>query len=67
MGREVKVKTTDEVEGEHVHLGVLEEVDDDGFDIQLNDGMRRSGFGQVKTASTVFTWERTPTPRSRRR
>ena len=66
VGRQVKVKTVDEVAGQHLHEGVLDEVDGDGFVLQLNDGTRRIEFGEVKSAATVFTWERAPKPGSKR-
>ncbi len=67
VGREVKVKTTEPVDDERLHEGVLGEVDEDGFVIQLNGGERRIGFGQVATARTVFTWERGAKPGKARR
>ncbi len=67
VGREVKVKTFAPVDGERVHVGVLDEVGDDGFVVQLNDGARRIGFGEVASAQTVFTWEAAPKPGRRRK
>ncbi len=66
VGREVKVKTFAPVDGEKVHRGVLDEVDDDGFVLQLSEGDRRIGFGEVASAQTVFTWEPSPKPGRRR-
>ncbi len=66
VGREVKVKTFAPVDGEKVHRGVLDEVDDQGFVVQLSDGARRIGFGEVASAQTVFVWERAPKPGQRR-
>ncbi len=66
VGRQVKVKTFAPVAGTKVHTGVLDEVDDDGFVLQLNDGDRRIGFGEVASAQTVFTWEKAPKPGRRR-
>ena len=67
VGRELVVKTTSAVGGEMVHRGILGEVDEDGFAVQLNEGTRRIGFGQVASARTVFRWEPSPKPGGRRR
>jgi ribosome maturation factor RimP len=67
VGREVKVKTVGDVDGHHLHQGVLDEADEAGFVLQLNDGTRRIPYGEVKSATTVYTWERAPKPGSRRR
>ena len=66
VGREVKVKTTVPVAGATVHQGVLDGVDEDGIVIQLNDGDRRIRFGDVASAKTVFTWEKSPKPGQKR-
>ncbi len=66
VGREVKVKTFAPVDGDKVHRGVLGEVDDDGFVLQLSDGVRRIGFGEVAAAQTIFVWEPAPKPGQRR-
>ncbi len=67
VGREVKVKTFEPVDGQRAHMGVLDDVDDDGFVVQLNEGAaRRIGFGQVASAQTVFIWEPAPKPGKRR-
>jgi ribosome maturation factor RimP len=65
VGREVTVKTAQPIDGEQVHRGVLDEVDDRGFVLQLNEGLRRIGFDQVRSARTVFTWERGAKPGKR--
>ena len=62
VGREVKVKTAEPLDGERLHRGVLDEVGDDGFVLQLNNGVRRIGFAQVSSAQTIFTWERGAKP-----
>ncbi len=66
VGREVKVKTAAPVAGAKVHQGVLDEVDESGIVIQLNDGARRIGFAEVASAQTVFEWEKAPKPGQRR-
>ncbi len=66
VGREVTVKTSEPVAGSQHHEGVLGEVDEDGFGIQLNEETRRIGFGQVASARTVFRWERGQKPGKRR-
>lgn len=56
VGREVKVKTSVPVDGETAHRGVLDEADDTGFSLRVDGTVRRIAFGDVKSASTVFTW-----------
>ena len=66
VGREVKVKTSELLDGERVHRGVLDEVGEAGFVLQLNSGARCIGFAQVASAQTIFTWERGAKPGKQR-
>ncbi|MBT8211676.1 MAG: ribosome maturation factor RimP [Acidimicrobiia bacterium] len=58
VGREVKVKTSVPIDGERSHRGVLEEADETGFSVQVDGTVRRIAFSDVKSAATVFTWEK---------
>lgn len=61
VGREVVVKA--EVEGRTVTLrGVLIAADDEGFSVEDAAGPSRLAYRQVRTARTVFRWERAPKP-----
>ncbi len=66
VGRNVKVKTLVPVDGATVHEGVLDEADEGGFVLQLNDERRHIAFGDVKEARTVFDWKRAAKPGKRR-
>ncbi len=66
VGREVKVKTAVPIAGATVHQGLLDGVDEVGIVIQLNEGTRRIGFGDVASAQTIFRWEKAPKPGQRR-
>jgi len=67
VGRDIAVKTMEPVDGERSHRGVLDQVDEKGFALQRHEGTRRIGFDQVRSARTVFTWERAEKPGMRRR
>lgn len=62
IGKEVTVKTRVDVDGERRHEGALIASDDDGLLIDIDGEARRLEFDQVKSARTVFHWERAPKP-----
>lgn len=64
QGSTVAVKTRPEVEGDRRIEGVLVDVDDDGFSIQIAGGTagRRLSYGDVEKARTVFEWGPPPKP-----
>jgi ribosome maturation factor RimP len=62
IGKEVTVKTRVDVDGERRHEGALIASDDDGLSIDIDGEARRIEFDQVKSARTVFRWERAPKP-----
>jgi len=62
IGKEVTVRTRVDVDGERRHEGALIASDDDGLSIDIDGEARRIEFDQVKSARTVFRWERAPKP-----
>lgn len=62
IGREVKVKTHQEVEGERSHRGVLASADAKGFTITHEDVQRTIAYADVASARTVFVWEKSDRP-----
>jgi len=57
IGREVVVKTHQEIEGERAHLGTLEFTDDESCVIAVEDTDRRIPLAAIASARTVFRWE----------
>lgn len=66
LGKDVKVTTRSPVAGATVHDGVLDEADETGFVLQLNDERRRIAYNDVKEARTLFTWSKAAKPGKRR-
>lgn len=62
VGVEVKVKTAPNVEGDRRVRGVLHSADDEGFEIETDNGRRRLSYDDVAKARTVFEWGPTPKP-----
>lgn len=62
VGTEIKVKTNPGVDGDRRAQGVLHAADDDGFEVQTDDGLRRLAYDDVSKARTVFDWGPTPKP-----
>ncbi len=62
IGREIKVKTRDEVAGARTHQGTLAAVDPAGFEMTVEGEARRMTYEQVQSARTVFEWKKTPKP-----
>jgi ribosome maturation factor RimP len=56
VGEKVKVKTTEPVDGSHVHLGELVGSDDLGVTVATETGERRIRFADIAGARTVFDW-----------
>mgnify|MGYP001817873496 CR=1 FL=1 len=65
VGRDVKVKTRTEIDGEHGHRGVLSLADEDGFVVDVEGSERKIAYGDVVTARTVFVWEKAAKPGKR--
>jgi ribosome maturation factor RimP len=57
IGREVAVKTQEELEGERVHRGILEFADNEACVIAVEGIDRRIPLSMITSASTVFRWE----------
>lgn len=62
VGREVKVKTRDDIAGARNHRGVLHTADGEGFVLEVDGDRRRVEYDQVQSARTVFEWKKTPKP-----
>jgi ribosome maturation factor RimP len=62
IGKEVSIRTRVDVDGLRRHEGALIASDDDGLLIDVDGEARRIEFDQVKSARTVFRWERAPKP-----
>ena len=67
IGREVVVKTHQEIEGERAHRGTLESVDDEVFVITAEGNDRRIPLDAVASARTVFRWEPAAKPGAKAR
>lgn len=62
VGREVKVKTRTEIEGERNHRGILVRAGDADFTIAAEAGERTIPFDAVASAQTVFVWTKPVRP-----
>lgn len=62
IGKEITVKTRSEIHGEHRHEGVLTASDDTGFVLEKKGESVRIELEDVRSARTVFRWERAPKP-----
>lgn len=62
VGREVKVKSSSEIAGEHSHRGILVAAGEDRFVVEVDGEKREIAYGDVVSARTVFAWERAAKP-----
>ncbi len=62
IGRQIRVKTLSEVDGEKTHTGNLTAAGDDGFTIDVDGNERTLAYAQVASARTVFEWETSTRP-----
>lgn len=62
VGREVTIRTRTEIEGERRHDGTLVASDEVGLVLNVEGENRRIEFDQVRSARTVYRWERAPKP-----
>ena len=65
IGQKVKMKTTEPVEGQHVHLGELIEADAETVTVATEAGPRRIAHGDIAAARTVFEWGPKPKRRTK--
>ena len=56
VGQEVKVKTTEPVDGDRVHIGALVEATEDEVTVATETGERRLAYDRIASARTVFEW-----------
>jgi ribosome maturation factor RimP len=62
IGSRVSVKTLPGVGAERRFDGTLVEVDDEGFTVEGEGGVRAVGFDEVERVRTVFEWGGQPRP-----
>lgn len=62
IGRDIKVKTLAEIEGDKNHHGALVTADETGFTIDMDGIERRFRYEDVSSARTVFVWEKGARP-----
>ena len=65
VGREVKVKSRLQIEGDHSHRGVLVSANDEAFVVDVDGSRREIAYGDVVSARTVFAWEKAAKPGKR--
>ena len=56
LGQQVKVKTTEPLEGARVHTGALVDSDDDGIVLEVDGAPRRVPIADIASARTVADW-----------
>ena len=56
VGQQVKVKTTEPVDGARLHAGVLVASDDDGIVVEVDGAARRVPIADIASARTVADW-----------
>lgn len=62
IGREVTVKTRNEVDGSRRHRGILRSARESDFEIEAEGTMVRIPYASVDSARTIFTWSGSPKP-----
>jgi ribosome maturation factor RimP len=67
IGREVIVKTHQEVGGERAHRGTLKSCDDDSCTIEVAGDLRTIPIELIASARTVFRWEPAAKPGAKAR
>ena len=65
VGRDVKVKTRTEIDGERNHRGVLVRADEKRFVVDVEGSERKIAYGDVVSARTIFEWEKASKPGKR--
>jgi len=66
VGRELDVRTVEEIEGAQRHRGVLEKLDDGALRLGVDGGTRVIPIQAITQARTVFRWEKAPKPGGKR-
>ena len=62
VGRDAKLKTRREIDGEHIHRGVIIRSGDADVTISTDTGERTIPFDAVTSARTVFVWDKPVRP-----
>ncbi len=65
IGRDVKVKSKTNIDGEHSHRGVLTKAAADEFVVDVDGAERHITYEDVVSARTVFVWEKASKPGKR--
>ncbi len=66
VGRELDVRTVEEIDGAQRHRGILEEIDDRALLLGVDGGTRVIPIRSITQARTVFRWEKAPKPGGQR-
>jgi len=66
VGREVDIRTADEIDGSTHHRGELLGIENDIVSIEVDGAARSIPFGSITKATTVFRWEKAPKPGGKR-
>lgn len=67
LGALVSVRTHDLADGAHRHRGVLRTADEGSFEVEIEEGDRRSfRYDEVAQVRTIFEWGPEPRPTGRR-
>lgn len=62
VGRELDVRTVEEIDGAQRHRGVLVELDDGALRLGVDGATRVIPIQSITQARTVFRWEKSPKP-----
>lgn len=66
VGRELDVRTADEIDGALRHRGTLEGIDDEALRLTVEGDKRTIPMQAITQARTVFRWEKSPKPGAKR-
>ncbi len=61
-GELIKIKTFHDVDGNRRFTGVVENVDEEGFVLSVDNTSHRFSYDQISKARTVFEWGPAPKP-----
>ncbi len=66
IGREVDVKTNEEIDGSKRHCGILEGIGEEHLRLVMDGDTRTIPLRLVAQARTIFRWEKSPKPGGKR-
>jgi ribosome maturation factor RimP len=67
LGQKVRVRTSQPLEGDRIHVGTLVGAGEDAVTIDTETGRRTVGYEEIASARTVFEWGPRGGPRRRRK